>query len=631
MMRVQFVSALSLCLKGSLQKASRKPLGYSLSLGLLLLGCSQPTAPATPVKQTVVEKQKETLPPLVFASAPKGLVAKARVKDLEALSHLLSGDLEKEIDMKSLVFEYSTLFYPELAEAIVFDNAVEMVAVLGPQPMKLPQWGWSVGVMDQEQVLAALDEKQIAVMERTVGQFYFSLNDAFDCVLARSLGSSPLRIACATTGDAIDELHDYQLRGLPAETLENKEIFIEVNFKPIREVYSGYLPMLRQLASVGAQRNSSGFAPLDAALKKVALAIADDMTELAQELDSLSLSLETKKEAYLFESSIHMQPGNSWLSKNFLDLSKRQTNAPKQLKSLASRSDSFAYFVGLNPSLSQNMFRLIANVAGAYGEKAGASPQQSEEVKASVESLSRLWSASYLAQLFADTNQTDAPALRVYALQTSADELIDMLEGLVNLEKLLPEKSKRAIAQFFLPDVSRLDKDAARKGRVASLEAKAVYQIQLKGAQAEGGITFSELHSRPLNQERKADLSELNSEGLYFALYQKGDFAEVQVAPSIEALTEMKQKLLDSKKDPFNDQEVFEQGVFWASAFSLNSLPLMNAVKDSPGDSGDTQVELIMKVASQEGMLHQSTQVLLPRAFVQTAAHKLKQLEDAAE
>jgi hypothetical protein len=277
----------------------------------------------------------------------------------------------------------------------------------------------------------------------------------------------------------------------------------------------------------------------------------------------------------------------------------------------------------------------MANVAGAYGEKTGASPKQSEEVKAFVESLSLFWSASYSGQLSSDGTQPYASAPKVYALQTSADELIDMLEGLVNLEKLLPEETKAELAQFFLPEVSRLDSDAAKKGKVASLGAKAVYQIKLKGAQAESAVTFSDLLSRSLNPELKADLSELNSEGLYFALYQKGDFAEVQVAESIEALTEMKLKLLDSKKAPFKKQEVFEQGAFWASAFSLNSLPLISAEKDSAEDSaedsGDTQVELAMKVASQEGVLHQSTQVLLPRAFVQTATRKIKALTADSE
>ena len=611
--------------------SSLKRLGVSLSLAAIMLGCSQSPPAETAAKERAVEQKKEVLPPLQVVSAPKGLIAKARVANLAALTELLNQDLGTGWDMKSLILNYSVLGFQDLAKSLRLDSAIEMVAVLGSVPMKPPQWGWSIGVVGEDEVLAALDELQIPVMERAVGQFYFSMGSKFECVLGRSLGSSPLRLACATEGDDLHDLHDYQLRGLPGENFSEQDIYLELNFQQIRKVYAGYLPMLRQLASVGAQRNSTGHARFDGALNAMAVSLADDMIHLATDVESVSLSLKTDNEKYLFDASIRMQPGNSWLAQNLLDLSRRSHVAPERVQLLARGSDSYSYFSGLNQSLSQNMLRLLAELAGAYAEKQGATAQQSDELKSLFERLSLFWGESYSAQLTAQSKQENPQTSKVYAFQTNTEELTELMDLLQVLSQTLPKEAQDELDEF-LPVVQLLKSDSRQlKTLIAPLGADAVYHVKLKDIEGVNPAALTQLLSRSMNSDAQIEASEPPASEMFWAFYQRGKFAEVHIATSVMALSQMQKGLEELSGKPQVKSTIFENEAFWTGAFSLQSLPLIVREKDAAPGSDEIQAEFSMKVASEGGVLHNSNQLLLPRAFVQTVSRNLQRLEAELE
>ncbi len=593
--------------------------GLCIGAALTALACGK-TPPPVAAKEKVAEEKKEELPPLEVVNAPANLVAKVRIADSLAISKQLNADLQTEVDLSKMLSAYSSLLSEDSVRVFRLDSAFELVAAIPSQPMQKPQWGWSIGVTSSDDLLQVLDELQIPVMEHAVGEFHFNLKEKFECVVGRSFGVAAQRLACVTPGDGGSELQAYQLRGLPQEKLGDKEIYLELNLQPVREVYSAYLPMLRQLAAMGARRNASGDERFDSALELVALALADEVTDLSKDWQGMSLSLDMDQEQYALQVDLMLQSGASWISRYLGQLSERSSVAPERLEQWVDRSSTASYWVGVDSALADSLLSHMSRLASAYAAKEGMADEQVAQLSSVIEAMRLALRPSYSARIQTGESKQEG-FVSLYGIEASEAELTSLLSSLQALLDGLPEKQLSDVKEL-LPKVRQLKaNDPELNGLKEPLEALSVYRIELN-SQLQRRTQLKDLLGDAVVQgiEQPDD----SDTPMFLAVYPIGELIELRLSASLSQLKAVEEDSKTLRNSKSQLRAIFNEKAAWAGFFSLASLDLF---ADMPSEKASPIADFRMKVEQDGQQMSATSRLIVPRQFLKDLRQKMKAAE----
>jgi len=438
----------------------------------VLLGsvsCASKQAPAPlSVKPVAAAPAAEAAPDLSPVAAPPELVAVARVKRPREFVETLAG-------WTGLPVALGTLLPSDFreAEALVDWNApLEAAAVLDPAAKSKtapPLVAVSLGLTGLDSARAFVESQGGRPTKVAPGVYRVEIRGA-DCALAASLGTSPARLVCGDDWDDVETLLPYATRGLPNERLAERDFLLEFRLRPVEKRYHDEVGSLRILSGLLLRQIGADDARLDRALSEVVYALADELTLVAREADTLTLgaTLDAKAKVLDIDYGLSLEGNASTIGQLLRDTSKRAAPAPAVFFRLPAEAHSGVYGVPGDRERLGKIIPPLAELLDAYLAREKLGGKFRERVKTAALSLPELQGLSAYASGAAPAKKDAAPGERfvsqvgwhVGAMEVRIDAMTKLLGELV-LALNDKELGKWLAAKH------RMDKDLFPKARSA--------------------------------------------------------------------------------------------------------------------------------------------------------------------
>jgi hypothetical protein len=267
---------------------------------------------------------------------------------------------------------------------VAFDAPVEAALVLERTAGAMPDLGKvvSVGLTSFEQVRSYAEQRGLTLSRLGPDVYRVQgLGDAH-CVLARSLGTAPVRLVCSDRQRDVDQYWPYATRGLPTLALPDHEVRIEVRMAPLREL-TRRAGQIESLAMRELGRDDPRF---DRGLGEVVHAVAQEVVALGDDTDELALDLEFRPDAGLEATfSARFRAETAFTIQSLADMGHRATVPPELFWRLPADASGAAYGVSPDPRRLGSLRRGVVPFLSAYLEGQGASRATINRVRSALE------------------------------------------------------------------------------------------------------------------------------------------------------------------------------------------------------------------------------------------------------
>lgn len=363
----------------------------------LLFGClscakaqKPPEAPPAKAGVEVAEAQPDLSP----VSAPANLVAVGRVQRPRTLVETVLGWGGMPVGLRQML----PADLRDIEGLLQWDAPLEVAAVLGAEQanaVAAPMIVFSVGLSSVEKARTFVESQGGHATRLAPGVYRVEIQEA-NCAIAASLGPSPARLVCSDDWKDVETLLPYATRGLPRETLSDKEAFFEVRLRPIEQRYRDQIRSLRVLSGLFLRQIETDDARLDRALSNVVYALADELGQIATEADRLSLSAELDEANRSIDVSygLTLQGSASTFGQMLRETGKRAAPPPAAFFRLPAEASSGGYGIAGDPVRLEKLTTPLGELLDAYlaREKLGA--RFRERVRASVTALPKVYGRS---------------------------------------------------------------------------------------------------------------------------------------------------------------------------------------------------------------------------------------------
>lgn len=410
------------------------PLVFVMSC--VALGCSSQGKPKSP-EGADAEAGKHSsqaaapLPALEPVAAPDGVIARFRLANPQKLADGL-------LDAASIPFDLSQAIKRMDGDA-TFLRAMDMTApieaafVLNPEDPLNPSRFLSVGVVGVDDVLRLLEESKLTVQEGPGGVHHFLVASG-TCAVGRSVGKSPARVVCSDRQGGLHQLLPYALRGFPNEKLSDADVYTQLDFKPVRTRYKKELDRLRLLASVFARQGHVGHAKFDRALTDAAIALADELTRVAQESDQFVLEVRERGGHANIVARASFDGEASTLVQSLRAQNKLQASAPELFTQLPSAAAAGFYMRELPAESLDVWVSIVSDLLGGYAEHRGASVEFGKRLAQVVRHLSpqsrtHVQASGPLVSTIEKGSPVVRPSWTLFGTTTKKAEIITFLDN----------------------------------------------------------------------------------------------------------------------------------------------------------------------------------------------------------
>jgi hypothetical protein len=296
--------------------------------------------------------------------APSGLVAVGRWRTPGRTLDTLVGWSNLPLDWRRMLGSAA----PGTASLVAFDAPVEAALVLERDGGAMPDLGRvvSVGLTSFEQARGFAEQRGWALSR--LGPDVYRVQGLPDahCVLARALGTAPVRLVCSDRQRDVEKYWPYAMRGLPTLTMPDAEVRVQVQIAPLRELTHG-------------QRGDRG-------LGEVVHAVAQEVVALGEDTDQLALDLEFRPDAGLEATlSTRFRGQSAFTLQSLADMGHRAIQPPELFWRLPADSSRAAYGVSADPRRMGSLRKGLGGLLTGYLEGQGISRAAINRVRTALE------------------------------------------------------------------------------------------------------------------------------------------------------------------------------------------------------------------------------------------------------
>jgi hypothetical protein len=322
---------------------------------------------------------------------------------------------------------------PGVATVVAFDAPVEAALVLERTAGAMPDLARvvSVGLTSFEQA-RGFAEQRGSTLSRLGPDVYRvqGLGDAH-CVLARSLGTAPVRLVCSDRQRDVDQYWPYATRGLPTLVLPDREVRIEVRVAPLREL-TRRAGQLESLAMRELGRDDPRF---DRGLGEVVHAVAQEVVALGEDTDQLALDLEFRPDAGLEATlSARFRAQTAFTIQSLADMGHRATVPPDLFWRLPADSSGAAYGVSPDPRRLVSLRKGLGSLLTGYLEGQGTSRATINRVRTALEAeewnnFGSAWVTAHGAAASRPAETSTVPNWHLVGIEDLPAQKLDALIG----------------------------------------------------------------------------------------------------------------------------------------------------------------------------------------------------------
>jgi hypothetical protein len=337
---------------------------------VLAIGCGGSAAP--PKTVDVSDQSGEGVGPeeradLTPVPAPAELFVVGRLSNPARVLDTVGSWTKLPFDWRQLLAKEE----PGVDRVVYLDAPLEFAVALGtqgsgqfPKPLAVV----SVGLTSLQSALDFARGKGQAVRHVRAGVYRVGGAGDESCAIAASVGKAPARLVCGERSEDVDQLLPYVTRGLPNEQLGAADLHIELRLEPIRRKYASELRQLRAYAPFAVRELSIDNARFDRALKDAAHALAEELTFLAEDLDTISLDGTLSGDRIDTVWRARFRGTQSWSAQMLADAGTRAAGPSPTFWKLPADSDSASYNVGVDPKRYERIGRTLAELLDGWLE-----------------------------------------------------------------------------------------------------------------------------------------------------------------------------------------------------------------------------------------------------------------------
>lgn len=336
---------------------------------------------ATPVQAAPAQSDALTAeqPALTPVSAPEGLIAVGRVKSAAAvLDHLVSWtgmpvDWRQKLETEE----------PDIAHAVALDAPIEAAVSLPVRhrSTEVPAVV-SVGLKSVEAAVGAARHAGLTVTKLGATQYRVEGRDLDYCVVGPALGAAPARLVCGKNAAAFEALGPYALRGLPRESLPDADLHIELRAGPARRAYGAELRQLKMLVPLALHEIKLDNPRFDRAVADALHALADELPDLVNDLDRISLDVNLSDQSQSLDVSgkLALSGQQSWFSKTLQDAGAHAAQAPDVFWKMPADCTAGSYGTSSASKSTEALRQTLAEMLAGYLESVNVAPKLRDDL-----------------------------------------------------------------------------------------------------------------------------------------------------------------------------------------------------------------------------------------------------------
>ena len=309
--------------------------------------------PSEPKKASIASSSrpqaKTELGPI---SAPKDLVAVARIEHLDNASATIARWLSLPFDLRML----DTLG-PGLSRTLGLGAPVEAAVALAEgsdtevlQPYAV--FSAAISSVDAGRTMFEKFGRKLEVLSS--GVWITTEESPMTCAIAPALGRAQVRLVCGDRRVDVETLLPYATRGLPLLAMGSSDLHAELRLTPIRERYG---QRLRQAKAVSVPMALAWMGITDSRLSRpitdIFYAFGDEVVDVLDDIDKISINaqLASSPDRIDVSTSLAFTRTRSWLAQAVADSAKRTAPAPAVFFELPGDSGTANYVAASNPRL----------------------------------------------------------------------------------------------------------------------------------------------------------------------------------------------------------------------------------------------------------------------------------------
>lgn len=307
----------------SVRPARLAPFVVGTSFLLGSCGPSEAPPPVTPAKPAVEAKKP---PPIVEdrspVEAPPGLAVQAHAVGLKTLVRGIKAYLpgSANIDPRAVVREVADASLERILDVDKPADLVVQVPDGGGKDAQIPRVAVAFGVEDDLDVANAVkDSYRVEVLPGGVLKLVPVGGNDVRCVVAPALGPAKRRLVCGLTGNDPMGLAPWLARGVTRKEPGAAAVRLDVDVAMVKQKYRSELEKAHAFGRGDlASEVKTGWAELDRALKTITKSVVDEVFDVIDDVDALSLEATTPEAGVQLGLSATFAGTKSWVARMML-------------------------------------------------------------------------------------------------------------------------------------------------------------------------------------------------------------------------------------------------------------------------------------------------------------------------
>ncbi|HEV3190399.1 MAG TPA: hypothetical protein VGY54_07870, partial [Polyangiaceae bacterium] len=327
------------------------------------------TAAPTQTPATLATDKRADLSPV---TRPKTVMVVARFNDVGKSIDSIDGVLKLPISLRTLALAQ---LKAENADFVQLSGSLDFAVALNPNSRDgSPTFLWAVSIplKDVDGAAQRAQVKGDDLRPTTPGAYRSKEKDGDTlCDFTPAVGDSPARAVCTDNAESLMLLTPWMVRGLAAESKKPGDVWVRVDFSPLKE---RYLPELKSEADklVGEARTglASFLKVTDPELLEAPAVISRELFAFANDADGFEATwmLDPNKPELRLSAALASRSETSWLTQVLASATDRPEGPPDRFYRLPKdamsawwgRASDPAQFVGVRKILHKTLSALFA-------------------------------------------------------------------------------------------------------------------------------------------------------------------------------------------------------------------------------------------------------------------------------